>query len=265
MRKTYRSFLTALTLLTRIPVPLRFDPEYALFPLFMPVLGVLFSAAIIVIYTASAALFSGPVITAAAVLLSQYLMFNLFHFDGLLDSADALLYNTTPNKRLEILKDKSAGSFAVFAGTVYLIIKAALVYRFVSLQPGPVYAAAFFSYIAAGRIAGGIVPAVSSPARETGLGALLKNYSRILFAAGTAVSIILVFAAVYAFSGETAPDLLISSAVGFIAAALSGTASGLIFKKKAGGFTGDAVGMAVELGELIYMAVFIELVFGHMI
>lgn len=265
MRKTYGSLLTALTLLTRIPVPLRFDPEYALFPLFMPVLGVLFSAAIIVIYTAAAALFSGPVITAAAVLISQYLMFNLFHFDGLLDSADALLYNTTPDKRLEILKDKSAGSFAVFAGVLYLIIKSALVWRFVSLQPGPASAAAFFAYIAAGRIAGGIVPAVSSPARETGLGALLTGYNRRLFAAGSSVSITVVFTAVHFMGAEGTPGLLIPSAAGFLAAVLTGTASGLIFKKKAGGFTGDAVGMAVELGELIYMAVFIELVFGHML
>lgn len=32
----------------------------------------------------------------------------------------------------------------------------------------------------------------------------------------------------------------------------------LIYKKKVGGFTGDAIGMAVELGELTYLIIIVE-------
>ncbi|MBK9577745.1 MAG: adenosylcobinamide-GDP ribazoletransferase [Fibrobacterota bacterium] len=57
-----------------------------------------------------------------ALLLAVILFATGFlHFDGLLDSADALLAPRSPQRRLEILKDVHMGSFAFGVGGLWLI------------------------------------------------------------------------------------------------------------------------------------------------
>ena len=43
------------------------------------------------------------------------------HFDGLVDSADALLATKTPAQRLDILKDVHVGAFGLGSGVLYLL------------------------------------------------------------------------------------------------------------------------------------------------
>ncbi len=262
LEKIFNSFFTSLGMLTRIPVVKRYSPDFSLFPFFLPVAGILFSIAVGGVYLAVTVIADNPSVTALAVLVSQYLMFNLFHFDGLLDSADALMYSTTPEKRLEILKDKSAGSFAVFTGGIYLAAKYTLLTELVSSADSISAVILLFSYVGAGRIAGGMVPSVSSPARDTGLGILLKDFSTVLFASGSAAAAALVFLFMHLAAGGASLELFYLYAAGTGAAVITGAASGLIYRKKAGGFTGDAVGMAVELGELAYLAVLAEMLPG---
>ncbi|MBK8800670.1 MAG: adenosylcobinamide-GDP ribazoletransferase [Fibrobacteres bacterium] len=59
---------------------------------------------------------TGVVLLAVGLLATGFL-----HFDGLLDSADALLAPRTPQRRLEILKDVHMGSFALGVGGLWLI------------------------------------------------------------------------------------------------------------------------------------------------
>jgi adenosylcobinamide-GDP ribazoletransferase len=58
----------------------------------------------------------GVLLLAVPLLLTGFL-----HFDGLLDSADALLAPRTPQRRLEILKDVHMGSFAIGIGGLWLL------------------------------------------------------------------------------------------------------------------------------------------------
>jgi adenosylcobinamide-GDP ribazoletransferase len=58
----------------------------------------------------------GVLLLAVPLLLTGFL-----HFDGLLDSADALLAPRTPQRRLEILKDVHTGSFAIGIGGLWLL------------------------------------------------------------------------------------------------------------------------------------------------
>ncbi len=252
LKKTGVSFLTTLGLLTRVPLPFRYSPDFSLFPLFFPLAGVLFSAVITAVYLAASALFASPAVTAGTVLLFQYLLFNLFHFDGLLDSADAFLYSTDRETRLRILKDKSAGSFAVFTGTLYMITKFTVLKELISSLPPFPATVVIFSYLTAGRISGGIVPVMLKPVREGGLGALLKGYRRGFFAAGAvgAAGITLIF--LY-FSGGLTSAVILPTAAALLGAAAGGIFSAIVYKRGVGGFTGDAVGLAVELGELGYL------------
>lgn len=58
----------------------------------------------------------GVVLLAVPLVLTGFL-----HFDGLLDSADALLAPRSPERRLEILKDVHMGSFAIGVGGLWLL------------------------------------------------------------------------------------------------------------------------------------------------
>lgn len=261
-KKTVSSFLTTMGLLTRIPLPFRYTPDFTLFPFFFPGAGILFTVLMVLIHTGAAAVINTPAVLAALVLLIQYLLFNLFHFDGLLDSADALLYRTDKETRLKILKDKSSGSFAVFTGTLYIITKFTLLKEMIPSAHGLQESALLFLYIFAGRSAGALVPALSGPARDSGLGFLLKNYSRIKLAAGLLLSLgfIIVFffftsAAVFTAVAGGGLNILQVSGAALSTALLTGVFSAAAFNKGAGGYTGDAIGLAVELGELAYLSV----------
>jgi len=194
-------------------------------------------------------------------------MFNLFHFDGLLDSADALLYSTTKEKRLVILKDKSAGSFALFTGALYLIVKFFLVRRVITdiISPAPIHSHGLFIFtlllasLPAGRMAGSIVPAATNSARTDGLGFLLHRYSKKLLLSGLLLSALLILGVLSLFleSMLSLPYIAIVIAA-LCAAVTTGALTAWIYKHKIGGFTGDAIGMAVELGELIYLIIIVE-------
>jgi adenosylcobinamide-GDP ribazoletransferase len=58
----------------------------------------------------------GVVLLAVPLLCTGFL-----HFDGLLDSADALLAPRSPERRMEILKDVHAGSFAIGVAGLWLL------------------------------------------------------------------------------------------------------------------------------------------------
>ncbi len=267
------SFLTTLGILSRVPLPFSYTPDFTFFPLFMPLSGVIFGGILDLITYYPVILLHHSALSAGLLLLAEYLLWNLFHFDGLLDSADALLYRTTKEKRLAILKDKSAGSFALFTGVLYILVKFSLLQegvQYVAHVPAPagnnpLLFALLLCFLPAGRMAGALVPAFSPPARTDGLGFLLKRYSKKLLAAGLVLTMGGLWG-LFFFLHKT-PDLrsllsVLSLFSGAAAAALAaGIFTALLYRKKVGGFTGDAVGMAVELGEIAYLAVLIELLY----
>lgn len=270
MKKTsivINSFLTTTALLSRIPLPFLYTPDFSLFPLFMPCTGILFATILGSITFAPVFMLKTPAVSAALLLMVQYLMFNLFHFDGLLDSADALLYSTTKEKRLVILKDKSAGSFALFTGALYLMVKFFLLRRgitdIISPAPRPPHGLFIFALLLAslpaGRMAGSIVPAATTPARTDGLGFLLHRYSKKLLLSGLLLSALIILGVLSLFFGSMLSLPYIAIVIAALCAAVTtGALTAWIYKQKIGGFTGDAIGMAVELGELIYLIIIVE-------
>jgi adenosylcobinamide-GDP ribazoletransferase len=245
---------------------------------FLPVIGI--AAGAVSLAAAMTVLPLDPVLAVFAVFAAQYLAFNLFHFDGLLDTADAFLCYAGRERRLEILKDSRIGVFAFLTGCIYLGLKAYLLYRLIALF-GPAAGAApetsmavvagtegpavfrqallVFTYPVTGRAAAALVPCLTRPARKEGLGAALADYSRTTAAAGMILAVLLPTAAGALLGGGafTSPAAAPGAAVGAIAAALgvllAGGGTAALYRHRAGGFTGDALGAAVELGELIHL------------
>jgi adenosylcobinamide-GDP ribazoletransferase len=268
MKNLIDAFWTTWTTVTRLPAPARFTPRTRETGFFLPLIGIAAGAAAF-----GAAALVGPVdpfLAVFAVLIVLYGLFNLFHFDGLLDTADAFLCFASRERRLEILKDPRIGVFAFFTGALYLALKGYLLYRLITLFghaafPAPPFAVLIFSYPVTGRAAAALVPCLTGPARKDGLGAALGDYSRTAAGAGIVLAVLLpavlapaaaaFLRAAREFPAAALPGAaaLTGAAAALIGIAAAGGGLALLYRRRAGGFTGDALGAAVELGEVLHL------------
>ncbi len=248
-----RRFLSVFSLVSRIPVRAAFESDFSRADFWLPLIGAAASAAALAGYVLASLLFADHLLRVLAALFVQYSAFNLFHLDGLLDSADAMTPCAPREKRHEILKDPRIGSYAFFYGFFALAAKAAAL---ASLS-GSGIVALFLAYPAAGRLGAAIVPMLCPPARPEGLGALLRGLSPFRAAAGFALALVPLLALSIAGPG-TATGL--AAALCALGGALgAGAWMAFLYRRKIGGFTGDALGAAVELGELVCVLLFAAL------
>lgn len=260
MKKLYDSFLTTFGLISRIPVGVKYNSNFSMFGLFFPVIGLIVSALVLGLFTILNPLFFHSGITVFLILFIQYTTFNLFHFDGLLDCADAFLYNTSKERRLVILTDKRTGAFAIFSGTLYLILKIYLLTESVTLlnMSGPnwVWAGILFAYPLTGRIAGSLMPALIPPAEDPGLAELLKDYSSLHVSIGIVIAMSVPVAIL---SSVIMPTESLLFLIPFGGAIIAGLGVSVISKRLVGGYTGDSIGLTIEVGEIIHLAAITEI------
>ncbi len=263
MRRITDSFLTAFLLVSRIPIKREIQPEYRYTVLFLPLIGIIVALFLTAAGFAARFAVGDEFLVAIVVLAVQYGLFNIFHFDGLLDSADGLIVFAGREKRLEILKDVKIGSFAFFVGVMYVVTKIYLLSRGISIIFAPdtgvavrfATAALIFSYAVSGRAAAALLPCLLNPARSGGLGALLTG-SRLRYAVGGTVVATAVVAALWGVLPGAAASHGWWPLLVFLAVPAAALVAGIPFKRKIGGYTGDTLGLAVEIGELIHLLIF---------
>jgi adenosylcobinamide-GDP ribazoletransferase len=140
---------------------------------------------------------------------------------------------------------------------------------FPSITANPVLAA----WPLYGRFSAALIPRLSKPQREDGLGALAKNASGFRCVLGLFAALLLYLGAgsgLYALSGvlsfaperaalltantvffwEAPAPLLITAAVQAGAAFFSAVFFAGLYRKRLGGYSGDALGAAIETGEI---------------
>jgi adenosylcobinamide-GDP ribazoletransferase len=275
-------FMSTLSLVARFPVPLQSKPDYGAVAFFLPLVGL--HAGLLACAGAFIGLVAfGPGLLAAlCALLAQYLAYNLFHFDGLLDTADAAGAFGDQAKRQAILKDPRIGAFAMFAGFMILAAKAGALsdlFELARLGPGSSGSAgvdvtgtgvagtgvmgggvarisllpwaALLMAPTAGRLAAIVVTLSCSPASTKGLAASLGSLSPV--------------PAILGFALAASPAALLAGMIwgplgaalsllaGAMMAMITGVAVGLWYGHKVGGYNGDAMGAAVELGEVLVL------------
>lgn len=236
------------SLMTRIPVALRSEPDYAEADWMIPTVGLGASVAAAAGAGLGLLAFGPGVLAAIAATAAQYLAFNLFHFDGLCDTADAIGAFGDEEKRRTALKDPRIGSFGLFAGVMAMAARLAALSSLLSAGGVAPWAALALAP-AAGRFGAVVIACSAKPAGSGGLGAALGGAKPIRAAFG------------YAFAA--APGALLFGMIGGPAAAgaavLAGAAAGIAaglavgrwYERSLGGYSGDALGAAVEIGELI--------------
>jgi len=252
MKKIMNNFLSIFSLATRIPHPFKYEFSSERIDFWLPVIGIFSGLTLTIGFLLARAFFSQTIILVLCALLTDYLFINLFHLDGLIDTADALGPVCAKEKRHEILKDPRIGTFGAFAAIMIVAFKASALFFLIDqtfilhkdLIPKLFLLAAFLSPVAA-RFSAVLVPLLCKPAKKEGLGALSKD-SKLTFAiAGFSVSIIPAFLiALLNFNILTFISLTL---LVLICAFLVACLTSLIFKHFFLGYTGDSLGFAIEI------------------
>jgi adenosylcobinamide-GDP ribazoletransferase len=199
---------------------------FSFYPLVGLVIGLLVSAI-------AAIRFLPADVTAFLALAAWVALSGGLHLDGFADSCDGLFATVSPERRLEIMKDPRAGSWAVIGVTLLLLGKWATV-RYVSfpmLVLAPV----------AGRWAMAFAVALFPNARPGGIGAFFRNgLGKPQMIVATLIAL-----AIAAALGWRA---LIAQGASFVFAMLYGLWAS---RRLGGGLTGDTYGAICELVELL--------------
>lgn len=205
------------------------------FPLVGGLVGVLAATA----YAFGEALLGSAYGAALALTLSAIVTGGLHH-DGLADTADGLGVRGDVARRLAVMRDPGVGTFGALALIAFALLATAALAR---LSP-PEAAGALVAGHALGRWAALAQLTFVAPARADGLGAAFSA-NRLAFTIGSAVAIVIALVA----SGIAAG---LCAAAG---AALAAAAIALLARTAVGGRTGDTLGSAVLVAELVVYSV----------
>ncbi|MCU0514540.1 MAG: adenosylcobinamide-GDP ribazoletransferase [Anaerolineae bacterium] len=210
-------------------LPLGYDPQRppGAACAWYPVVGLCIGALLALI--AHAAPFAPP-LTALVVLVAWVVITGGLHLDGFADSCDGLLATVTPARRLEIMKDPRAGTWAV-VGLVLLLLG-----KWLLIQPLPPLLLLLPPVI--GRCAMVLALYALPPARPAGLG----RYFRQGLGRPQVLAAVLVTAGLVALLKGGALLLLLPGVV-----LLTRWAA----RRLGGGLTGDVYGAVCELTEVL--------------
>jgi adenosylcobinamide-GDP ribazoletransferase len=171
---------------------------------------------------------------AILTIVVGFFVFDLFHFDGLLDTFDGFFNQAGREKCLEIMSNGDTGPFAIFFSFFYCL---AFYLAFRSSAP---ISLLFMSVC--GRFAMNVLLATTQPAKPGGLGALMSPYDH----RATVFSVVL-----------AAPLAIVAPvrwAVSMGVALVIGLIMSISARRKIGGYTGDVLGATCLLSQLCVLA-----------
>lgn len=235
MSALWAEFLSAVGLLTRLPLPRIATPEGAGAAWAWPLVGVIVGSIAAVAASALLVLGVPATVAAAALLATQALLTGALHEDGLADTADGFFGGWTVARRLEIMKDSHIGSY----GTLALILTVLARWSALCvLLTGPLWGV--IAVAALSRAPMAVLMAALPNARGTGLAQSVGRPERATawVAVGLAMAIAMVLAGFWA-------ALAMSAVLGMVTLWLAWTALARI-----GGQTGDVLGAAQQLAEM---------------
>ncbi len=229
----------ALAFLTIVPVPRRWCGEggdlersVAWFPLVGLLLGLVIAGLDLAFSAALPPLPAGVLTVIAMEAISGAL-----HLDGLADTADGFLSSRPRERILEIMKDSRVGPMGVAAIAGVLLLKVAAV---ASLAPAARFGTVLLMPLA-GRVAPVLLMSTLRYVRENGILTVFQR-RRVRSAPSLAVAFL------------SAAGWLAAGPVGLAAAAAAVALTALFAlwcRAKIGGCTGDTLGAACELAEVV--------------
>lgn len=241
-----RLFLATLQFMTRIPVPERWTQGLALDNYERGIIGFPFIGLIVggiggVIFTLLAP-WCGVPLAALGYVLALALVTGAFHLDGLADTCDGVFSARKREQMLEIMRDSRLGTNGGLA-LIFIVVAKVLVVSELALRGAPM-----LLMLTAASVAGRTVIVLlmyrQRYAREgNGLGNIyigkVTGKQTLVTLAGGAILILLL--------GQSAAllALVISMALVLLLATY--------LRRRLGGQTGDTLGAAAEVGELVFL------------
>ncbi|MBX9497453.1 adenosylcobinamide-GDP ribazoletransferase [Yersinia enterocolitica] len=241
-----RLFLATLQFMTRIPVPERWTQGLALDNYERGIIGFPFIGLIVgviggVVFTLLAP-WCGVPLAALGYVLALALVTGAFHLDGLADTCDGVFSARKREQMLEIMRDSRLGTNGGLA-LIFIVVAKVLVVSELALRDAPM-----LLMLTAASVAGRTVIVLlmyrQRYAREgNGLGNIyigkVTGKQTLITLAGGAILILLLG------QGAALLALVISMAVVLLLATY--------LRRRLGGQTGDTLGAAAEVGELIFL------------
>lgn len=230
----------AVGLLTILPVGRRALPDEARrgaalwLPLVGGLIGVVAAAAYALGETLLGGFYGATLALAVAAILTGAL-----HHDGLADTADGLGVRGDRTRRLAVMRDAGIGAY----GALALVAYALLCVGALAQLTAPDAAAAIVCGHVLGRWAALAQLALVAPARRGGLGAAFSA-TPLALAIGSATAIAITIAAAGPVAGLCA----------IAGAALAAAAAALGARSLVGGRTGDTLGAAVLVTEVVVLS-----------
>jgi adenosylcobinamide-GDP ribazoletransferase len=234
----------ALTFLTKLPWPWRGPADSGAlaramfwFPWVGLILGLLFGGAWGYLHRL------WPDAAAAGLLLALTVgLTGGLHLDGLADTADGLGGSRTPAESLRIMKDSRVGAFGVISLIVVLLVKFSL-FLSVAAVPGAARALILFPVLSRwGMVLLAYLAPYARP--EGGLGQAMTAGVSPRILGGASLS-----AGVLSLVILGTPGLLLFAAAGALV-----WLGSLYFQHRLGGITGDVLGAANEILEILVLA-----------
>ena len=248
-----RRFLIAIQFLTRLPVARALDSsetDIGKAAAFFPLVGVIVGSGAALVFVALQRILPLPVSVFCAIVFAAFIT-NGFHEDGLADTFDGFGGGWTKDRVLEIMRDSCIGTY----GTLALIFVILGKFNFLSVLPqGQIWRWLIVAHTASRWT---ILPLCASLpyARAEGQGKLVAKQVGILEIVIGTVTFLLVL-------------ILLpwqASLVALLATSLVTVLSGIYFRARLQGITGDCLGAANQLTEVsLYVAAVVLLRFSFL-
>ncbi len=235
------TFFSALRFLIILPVSRRTREQASLsqsaayFPLVGLVLG------LILVAVDYGLRLDCPDLVASALLLALLtVLIGGLHFEGLVDACDGLFGGHTRERRLEIMRDKRVGAYAVAGGVLLLLV----MWAAIASLTGPSRGWVLLLFPVLSRWGMTLAVGLFPYARQQGIGAAFRGTGPVQVAIAGATGLI---AAVLLGAGG---GLLLFAVATVIALLL-----GLGISRLLGGLTGDTYGAVNEVTEAVVLLV----------
>ncbi len=238
-------FFAMLAFITRLPVPARWTQgtafeHYGRGIICFPVIGLLLGVLSGLVFVGLQGIFGIPLAALFAV-LALALLTGGFHLDGLADTCDGVFSARSRERMLAIMRDSRLGTHGGL-GLIFVLLAKVLVISELALRDLPMMAT-LGAACAVGRGTAVLLMYGQRYAREEGLGNIFIGKVSLAQAAVT-----LAAAAILALSllgGHGLLAMTVTMALIFVL--------GQLLRRTLGGQTGDTIGAAIELGELVFL------------
>lgn len=239
-------FWAMLSFISRLPVPARWSQgldfeQYSrgivMFPLIGVVLGGLSGLVFMVLQP-----WCGIQLAALFSVLALALLTGGFHLDGLADTCDGIFSARRRERMLEIMRDSRLGTHGGLA-LIFVLLAKVLVVSELALRGTPMLAALAAACVA-GRGTAVLLMYRHRYAREEGLGNVFIGK-----VTGRQTCVTLGFAAI--LTAVLLPGM--RGVAALVVTMVAVFILGQLLKRTLGGQTGDTLGAAIELGELIFL------------